>query len=73
MRRAHDIADSELRDFCEWFVQRFRVKKTRREWFATSMEGRFHVPARDLKDLVKRLEGLGLIRVQKDFVELHKV
>ena len=73
MRRAHDITDQELRDFTEWFVQRFRVKKTRREWFATSMEGRFHVPARDLKDLAKRLEALALVKVSKDFVELAKV
>ncbi len=73
MRRATDITDTDLRDFVEWFRQRFKVRQTRREWFTTSLEGRTSVPARDLKDLVKRLEGLGLVRVQKDFVELLKV
>ena len=73
MRRAHDITDQELRDFVEWFSQRFRTKKTRLPWFSTSLEGRFHVPARDLKDLFRRLESLCLVRVLKDFVELVKV
>lgn len=73
MRRAHDIADQELRDFVEWFRQRFHVRKTRLPWLITSMEGRFHVPARDLKDLTKRLEALALVKVSKDFVELVKV
>ena len=73
MRRAHDITDTELRDFVEWFRQRFHVRKTRLPWLSTSLEGRFHVPVRDLKDLFKRMDDLGLIVIKKDFVELAKV
>ena len=73
MRRANDISDAELRGFCEWFYSRFKKKETRRQWFETSIEGTFHVPTRDIKDVVRRMARLELVEVQRDFVKLLSV
>lgn len=61
MRRATDIKDDELRAFCERFKERFHTTRTRAEWFLTSLEGHTHVPVRDLRDLLRRMERLNLV------------
>lgn len=70
MRRAHDVTDQELRNFAEWFLQRFKKKETRRAWFETSLEGAFQVPVRDLKDLLRRMERLALVRVSRTSIKV---
>lgn len=85
MRRANDISDAELRDFCEWFQIRFKTSQqrqwlgqpiaahhTRREWFLTSVEGTMHCPVKDCKKLLRRMRHLGLIATHQDSVELLK-
>lgn len=72
MTRANEITDQQLEGFCEWYGQRFKKRMTRRAWFETSLEGAMHVPARDVKDLLRRMEALDLIRATKANVVLLK-
>lgn len=73
MRRAHDVTDQELRNFAEWFLQRFKKKETRREWFEVSVEGAFQIPVRDVKDIVKRMERLNLVSVKRTSIRIINV
>lgn len=73
MRRANEIRDDELRGFVEWFLQRFRKKETRREWFEVSVEGAFRIPVRDVKDIVKRMERLNLVSVKRTSIRIINV
>lgn len=73
MRRANEIKDDELRGFVEWFRQRFKRKETRREWFEASLEGAFHIPVRDIKDIVKRMERLSLVSLKRTSIRILDV
>lgn len=73
MRRAYEITDIQLSDFCEVYLQRFKKNPTNARWFALSLEGHMHVPHRDVKDLVKRMETAGMIKRYRDVVEIQNM
>lgn len=73
MRRAFDIKDTELKDFCELYLQRFKANPTNIRWFSISLEGAMHCPHRDVKDLLKRMQRAGMIEIYRDAVGIFKM
>lgn len=59
------ITDTELRDFCKWYKNRFG-KTTDEEVLVTCMCGHFHSFPKAMKEQLRRMQSLGLITVNKD-------
>ena len=59
-----EITDKELKNFIEWYKERFGKTYTYASSLTLSMAGNFHIAARMAEPLVKRLEGMGVIHIK---------
>ena len=56
-----ELKDNDLREFCDWYRQRFKRCCTTASVFVTCMCGHFSSYEKAMRDALKRMQSLGLI------------
>ena len=60
------ITYKELREFCKWYKGHFRKDSDVESVFVTCMCGHFHSYPKAMKEVLKRMVSLGLIKKDKE-------
>ena len=64
------ITDKELREFCKWYKNHFRKDSDVESVFVTCMCGHFHSYPKAMKDVMKRMQALRLITINKEKITI---
>lgn len=64
------IPDNELRDFCKWNKDRLSKTTEEESVFITCMCGHFHSYPKAMKEVLKRMQALGLITTNKRMITI---
>lgn len=59
-----EITDNDLREFCRWYRHHFGKREDAESVFVTCLCGAFHSFPKPMKEVVKRMQDLSLIRVK---------
>lgn len=65
-----ETSDKELWEFCQWYKHHYGKREDVESVFITCMCGHFHSYPKAMKEVVKRMADIGIIKKEKDRVTI---
>lgn len=64
------MSDNELREFCKWYKHHYGKHEDVESVFVTCLCGHFHSYPKAMKEVVKKMNALGLITTTKEKITI---
>lgn len=65
-----EVRDNDLREFVRWHKRHYEKREDAESVFVTCMCGHFHSYPKAMKELLKRMQALGLITTNKERITI---
>lgn len=64
------INDNDLREFVKWYKNHYGKREDAESVFVTCLCGHFHSYPKAMKEIVKRMADIGIIKKEKDKITM---
>lgn len=66
-----EVKDCDLKDFAKWYARHYGRVEVTESVFITCLCGRFHSYPKPMKEVLKRMQTLGLVTIKNNSISMY--